>query len=264
METLYLVEPGISLKLEITPEVKEAFLKENTEGLTVVQRMNIITQLSNGYRENLHNGRGHSLVSESGETNLRGILQTNERGNDRSGENSVTTQNIGGSEPSSCKRVAIDPELNRIALYLSEMIFDEGSIKFFDYAAQMIEGIGEEVKPYLKGFYELSRYTPGMEGVEKMSMPTEVAGFNIDKFIHNGYLLDKSKSTILTTSALVPGNNESDTNTVGGNSPLDGSREVSKPTSEVGNGKTERPINTDRGQDNEGSKLGILSDQERG
>jgi len=95
-------------------------------------------------------------------------------------------------------------------------------------------------------------------------MPTEVAGFNIDKFIHNGYLLDKSKSTILTTSALVPGNNESDTNTVGGNSPLDGSREVSKPTSEVGNGKTERPINTDRGQDNEGSKLGILSDQERG
>jgi len=264
METLYLAEPGISLKLEITPEVKEAFLKENTEGLTVVQRMNIITQLSNGYRENLHNGRGHSLVSESGETNLRGILQTNERGNDRSGENSVTTQNIGGSEPSSCKRVAIDPELNRIALYLSEMIFDEGSIKFFDYAAQMIEGIGEEVKPYLKGFYELSRYTPGMEGVEKMSMPTEVAGFNIDKFIHNGYLLDKSKSTILTTSALVPGNNESDTNTVGGNSPLDGSREVSKPTSEVGNGKTERPINTDRGQDNEGSKLGILSDQERG
>jgi len=46
METLYLVEPGISLKLEITPEVKELYLKEKTEELTVVQRMKIITQLS--------------------------------------------------------------------------------------------------------------------------------------------------------------------------------------------------------------------------
>ncbi|MBV5282171.1 MAG: DEAD/DEAH box helicase family protein [Paludibacter sp.] len=78
------------------------------------------------------------------------------------------------------KRIQIDPELNSIALDLSEMIFEDGDVKFHDYARQMIEGVGEEVKPYLKGFYELTRYTPGMEGVENMSTPEEVASYDLE------------------------------------------------------------------------------------
>ena len=49
--------------------------------------------------------------------------------------------------------------------------------------------------------------------------------------------------------------NESDSNTLGGTSPLDGSRAITEPTSEVGAGETERPIGTDRGQSSEGNTL---------
>lgn len=50
-------------------------------------------------------------------------------------------------------------------------------VKFSDYAAQMIEGIGEEVKPLLKGFYKLARYTPGIEGIANLSTSKEMLGF---------------------------------------------------------------------------------------
>lgn len=50
METLYLVEPGVSLKLEVIPEVKEMYLKEDTEGLTMVQRMDVINRIAGGIK----------------------------------------------------------------------------------------------------------------------------------------------------------------------------------------------------------------------
>jgi len=173
------------------------------------------------------------------------------------------------------KRESIDPELNQIALDLSEMIFDEGDLKFSDYAAQMIEGIGEEVKPYLKQFYELTRYAPGMEGVEKMSTPNEVAKFDIDKFDHKEYISHKTESKkgkskdVPTQTSLfdsendkTPSNNESDTNGLGRNIPMDGSRELTKPTSEVGSGETERPDSTGRGENIGSPELGKTSDQQ--
>jgi len=46
MEVLYLVKQGLSLKLEVTAEVNEAYLKEKTDGLVVVQRMEIITRFA--------------------------------------------------------------------------------------------------------------------------------------------------------------------------------------------------------------------------
>jgi len=61
-------------------------------------------------------------VSESKENDLRGILQAKNEGHDRLGENGINNQNIRGNEPSSYKRVAVDPELNQIVLDLSEMI----------------------------------------------------------------------------------------------------------------------------------------------
>jgi len=48
-----------------------------------------------------------------------------------------------------------------------------------------------------------------------------------------------------------------------GNSPLDGSRAITESTTEVGTGETKRSTGTDRGQNNEGSKLGNPSNQER-
>ena len=49
---------------------------------------------------------------------------------------------------------------------------------------------------------------------------------------------------------------------MGRNSPLDGSREITEPTSEVGSGETERPDSTDRKQNIGSSKLGKTSDQQ--
>ena len=48
-----------------------------------------------------------------------------------------------------------------------------------------------------------------------------------------------------------------------GNSPLDGSRAITESTTEVGTGETKRSTGTDRGQNNESSKLGNPGNQER-
>ena len=64
-------------------------------------------------------------MSKSKENDLSRILQAKNEGHDRTGANGIDNQNIRGDEPSSYKRVAVDPELNQIALDLSEIIFDE-------------------------------------------------------------------------------------------------------------------------------------------
>ena len=64
-------------------------------------------------------------MSESKENDLSGISQATNEGHDRLRANGINNQNIRGNEPSSYKRVAVDPELNQIALDLSEIIFDE-------------------------------------------------------------------------------------------------------------------------------------------
>ena len=73
-------------------------------------------------RKNIHSERGSLLVFKSKENDLSGILQAKNEGHDRLGANGINNQNIRGNEPSSYKRVAVDPELNQIVLDLSEMI----------------------------------------------------------------------------------------------------------------------------------------------
>jgi len=209
MAKLNLSQEGMSFSLELSANVLTEYLKQDVKDLDILQKMALITklrnQLSKGKQKSNNNRRGGSIESVSGGGNLQRILHPTVEGNDRIGKNSIDYQNVRVYKSSSNKQIAIEPDLILIALDLIEMIFDEGDINFSDYSTQMIEGIGEEVKPLLKGYYELARYTPGMEGVDKMSTPDEVAEFNIDKFNSTEYLSNKNKpKTIITTLALKP------------------------------------------------------------
>ena len=62
---------------------------------------------------------------------------------------------------------------------------ERGVTKFADYAAEMVEEIGDAIRPYLKAFYEAVRNMPeAAEYRDQMTSPEEVAAFdeyNFDK-----------------------------------------------------------------------------------
>ncbi|MFW9598168.1 MAG: DEAD/DEAH box helicase family protein, partial [Paludibacter sp.] len=82
-----------------------------------------------------------------------------------------------------------DPELNAIAMELSEMIFEDGDVSFEDYSAQMLEYIGEPIRPLLKPYYEMARVT--LEA-PNMTSADEVHKYDITNFNHKQYVSNRS------------------------------------------------------------------------
>jgi len=98
----------------------------------------------------------------------------------------------------------LDSETTDIALDVTEMLFEDGDITFPDYSARMIEALGEGIKPYLSGFYELSRVSIPTQG---MTSNIEVANFDIKNFNYKEHVSNRSRHSQpdSTTTDEVPG-----------------------------------------------------------
>jgi hypothetical protein len=122
----------------------------------------------------------------------------------------------------------LSSEVNDLALDMSEMLFEDGDVSFPDYSAKMIDTLGEGIKPYLKGFYELSRASIPQEG---MSSPVDVAKFDIQQFNHKDHVSNRSgrgqsnspdnKNEIPTDAEVIP--NDGGTGGSVGNEPANNS-----------------------------------------
>lgn len=66
-----------------------------------------------------------------------------------------------------------DPELLQIGAEMAAYHVEAGARKFVDFAKRMISDIGDNVRPYLKLFYNAVRDFPGMESYESEMTPYE-------------------------------------------------------------------------------------------
>lgn len=66
-------------------------------------------------------------------------------------------------------------------LSVTQVLVDNGMVKFSDYANKMISLIGDKIRPWLKSFYEGIRWEPGYESVE-FTPSDEVARFDVQNF----------------------------------------------------------------------------------
>jgi hypothetical protein len=57
----------------------------------------------------------------------------------------------------------LDPEMMHAGLMLAGFHIEAGARKFADFAKAMVEDIGENIRPYLRGFYENVRHYPGFD-----------------------------------------------------------------------------------------------------
>lgn len=73
-------------------------------------------------------------------------------------------------------RSGLDPEIMIAGMTLAGYHIEAGARKFADYAKAMVEDLGTEIQPYIRGFYESVRHYPGFDN-KGMSSPAE-----IDKF----------------------------------------------------------------------------------
>ena len=83
--------------------------------------------------------------------------------------------------------MGIDPEAFSIGVEMSYLMLKHGARKFGDFARQMIEALGEKVRPYLKSFYNGARDLPEMADYEKEMTPyDEVRSFDVMNFDKEG------------------------------------------------------------------------------
>lgn len=74
-----------------------------------------------------------------------------------------------------------DPELFTIGTQMAMYHIEAGARKFADFANRMIEDLGDNVRPYLKSFYEGARQMPSMETMRsEMDAYNAVDSFNLD------------------------------------------------------------------------------------
>lgn len=76
--------------------------------------------------------------------------------------------------------VGFDPELFTIGTQMAIYHIEAGARKFADFASRMVEDLGDNVRPYLKSFYESARHAPGMETLSKeMDSFNEVNSYDL-------------------------------------------------------------------------------------
>ena len=83
--------------------------------------------------------------------------------------------------------MGVDPEAFALGVEMSYLMLKHGARKFADFAKQMIEALGENVRPYLKSFYNGARDLPEMAEYEKELTPyDEVRTFDVMNFDKEG------------------------------------------------------------------------------
>lgn len=83
--------------------------------------------------------------------------------------------------------MGVNPEQLAIGVEMSYYVIKHGAHKFADYAKQMIDALGEWVRPYLKSFYNGARDLPEMEAIDNELTPfDEVRSFDVMNFDKEG------------------------------------------------------------------------------
>lgn len=82
--------------------------------------------------------------------------------------------------------MGVDPEVFAIGVEMSYLMLKKGARKFNEFAKNLIDALGEEVRPYIKAFYNGARDLPEMEEYEKDMTPyEEVRKFDLLNFGKN-------------------------------------------------------------------------------
>lgn len=83
--------------------------------------------------------------------------------------------------------MGVDPEIFAAGLEMSFLMLKHGARKFSEFARRMLDAVGEEVRPYLKAFYNGARDLPEMEDYAKELTPyDEVRDFDVANFDKGG------------------------------------------------------------------------------
>ena len=83
--------------------------------------------------------------------------------------------------------MGVDPEAFALGVEMSYLMLKHGARKFAEFAKLMIEALGENVRPYLKSFYNGARDLPEMAEYEKELTPyDEVRTFDVMNFDKEG------------------------------------------------------------------------------
>ena len=86
-------------------------------------------------------------------------------------------------------------KIKAAGLSVTQVLVDNGMVKFPDYAGKMVSLIGDKIRPWLKSFYEGVRWEPGYERVD-FTPSEEVARFDVQNF-------DKPSPDILKQAEMV-------------------------------------------------------------
>lgn len=83
--------------------------------------------------------------------------------------------------------MGVDPEVFAIGVEMSYLMLKKGARKFGEFAKNLIEALGDEVRPYIKAFYNGARDLPEMTDYEKEMTPyEEVRSFDVMNFDKTG------------------------------------------------------------------------------
>ena len=102
--------------------------------------------------------------------------------------------------------MGVDPEILAIGMELTAGYIDRGIKKFADYAKVMIDSLGDDIRPYLKSFYNGARDLPEVQEsglANEMTPYEEVRTFDVANF-------DKGHSDALATAEMVVQEQEAD------------------------------------------------------
>ena len=86
-------------------------------------------------------------------------------------------------------------KIKAAGLSVTQVLVDNGMVRFPDYAGRMVSLIGDKIRPWLKSFYEGIRWEPGYESVD-FTPSDEVARFDVQNF-------DKPSPDILKQAEMV-------------------------------------------------------------
>ena len=83
--------------------------------------------------------------------------------------------------------MGVDPEIFAIGAEMAYYMIKHGLHKFADFAREMIDAVGDEIRPYLKSLYEGARNFPETEEyLDKMTPYDEVREFDVKNFDKKG------------------------------------------------------------------------------
>ena len=101
--------------------------------------------------------------------------------------------------------MAFNSNLYTMGVEMSQLVLKSGKIGFEDYSAQMIDSFGERIKPYLKSFYEATRYMPNADRAN-MTPTMKVDKFDIEKFDAKKYKkLTQNQNNLPKTDVILQG-----------------------------------------------------------